>query len=65
VQNFTSDRAAVERAVRQAMNDSKPSRTRGPAAEMRNLQRDIQRKDPFARKRYATDALRRVQQRLG
>jgi VWFA-related protein len=65
VQNFTGDRAAVEQALRKAINESKPSGSRGPAAELRNLQRDMQRKDPFARKRYATDALRRVQQRLG
>lgn len=65
IQNFTGDRTAVERALRQAIGESKHSGTRGPAAELRNLQRDMQRKDPFARKRYATDALRRVQQRLG
>lgn len=65
LQNFTGDRAAVERALRTAIVSSEPSATSAVNAELRNLVRDMNRLDPFARRTYATAALRRVQQRLG
>ena len=69
VQEFTGDRAAIERALKKAIDESLPGEY-GQTRELRELQRalataNVPNEIKFAKRAYADAAKRRVEHRLG